>query len=150
MTYSVTPESIQNVRYEVQDIELGLYILPDATYEYILTKNEGSIARSSIDAARMILMRLAISSKDQVVDIITLRGSKTVESYRQALLLFISNPSLNPLLNNASGWAGGVSLSEMRANNSTADNNINPLSVTDKYPRTTDDTVDTYNPFVAV
>lgn len=129
MAYTPTPEAIDQVRMEVADTEAGLYILPDATYEYILTKNEGSISRSSIDAARMILMRLSISSRDTVVDVISLKGSKTAEAYRQALILYISNPSLNPLYNNINGWAGNVSVSEIESNSNNPDNNIPSLAV---------------------
>lgn len=129
MAYTPTPTDIQSVRYEVQDIEVGLYILPDATYEYILTKNEGSISRSSIDAARMILMRLSITAKDQTIDILSIKSSKQAESYRQALILFIKDPSLNPLYNNINGWAGNVSVSEIKSNINNPDNNIPSLAV---------------------
>ncbi len=42
MAYTPTPQEILAVRYEVQDVDVALPILPDATYEYILTKNTGS------------------------------------------------------------------------------------------------------------
>lgn len=129
MAYTPTPEAINQVRMEVADTEVGLYILPDATYEYILTKNEGSISRSSIDAARMILMRLSITAKDQTVDVLSIKTSKQAEAYRQALILFIKDPSLNPLYNNINGWAGNVSVSEIEANINNPDNNIPSLVV---------------------
>jgi len=129
MAYVVTPEDILKVRMEVADTETGLYILPDTTYEYILIKNSGSIGRSSVDAARMILMRLSITAKDQIVDVISIKSSKQADSYRQALILFISNPSLNPLYNNINGWAGNVSISEIEANINNLDNNTPSLAV---------------------
>lgn len=128
MAYSPTPESINQVRMEVQDVESGLYILPDETYSYILIKNEGSIGRSSIDAARFILMRLSITAIDSVTDILSIKSSKQVEAYRMALELFIRSPSLNPLINNVSGWVGNVSRSEMQTNNTTIDNYVTDLA----------------------
>lgn len=147
MTYTATPEDIQKIRYELNDNSAGLYILDDSTITYYLEKNEGSIGRTTIDGARAILFRLSMDAKDQVVDVISLKNSKQAEAYRQALLLFISNPSLNPLYNNLSGWAGGVSLSEMRLNNETIDNNVSSLSTNEKYPRTVNDIVYDSNPF---
>ena len=124
MAYVPTADDVTKVRYEVQDIDVALPILPDATYEYILTKNSGSISASSIDAARMILMRLSISgSSDFIVDVISIKGSKAAEAYRQALQLYITSPSLNPLIKSASIYAGNVSLSDMNTNDTTADNN---------------------------
>lgn len=124
MAYVPTPQEILAVRYEVQDVDVALPILPDATYEYILTKNTGSISASSLDAARMILMRLSISgSSDFIVDVISIKGSKAAEAYRQALQLYITSPSLNPLIKSASIYAGNVSLSDMNTNDTTADNN---------------------------
>lgn len=128
MVYVPTPTEILQVRMEVQDVEAGLYILPDETYEYILIKNSGSIGRSSIDAARFILMRLSITAIDSVTDCLSIKSSKQVEAYRMALELFIKSPSLNPLINSAGGWAGNVSRSEMQTNNNTLDNYVTDLA----------------------
>lgn len=128
MAYTATPEDILKVRIEVQDIEPGLYILPDETYEYILIKNNGSIGRSSIDAARLILMRLSITAIDSVTDVLSIKSSKQVEAYRMALELFLKSPSLNPLINNASGWAGNINRAEMQANNDNPDNYVTDLA----------------------
>jgi hypothetical protein len=128
MAYVPTPTEILQVRMEVQDVEAGLYILPDATYEYILIKNNGSIGRSSIDAARFILMRLSITAVDSVTDCLSIKTSKQVEAYRAALELFIKSPSLNPLVNSAGGWAGNVSKAEMQANNDNPDNYVTDLA----------------------
>lgn len=128
MAYVPSPTDVNAVRMEVQDVESGLYILPDATYEYILIKNNGSISRSSIDAARFILMRLSITSIDSVTDVLSIKTSKQVDAYRAALELFIKSPSLNPLINNAGGWAGNISRTEMQTNNCTADNYVTDLA----------------------
>lgn len=135
MTYVVTPEDIQKVRWEVQDnAGPGLYILDDDTISYFLEKNSGSIARASIDAAKTILFKLSIESTDEVVSILSLKGSKAAEAYRLALELYLKSPSLNPLYNNATAWAGNISKSEMQANNNNCDNNIPSLASRDLNP----------------
>ena len=121
--YTVTPEDIFKVRMEVQDVDTGLYILPDETLDYILAKNDGSISTSSIEAARMILLRLSMTAKDEIVDIIAIKGSKTAESYRLALELYLKSPQLNPMYNKVTPYAGNISKSDIITNNSNTDTN---------------------------
>lgn len=129
MAYEATPADILKVRIEVSDTEAGLYILPDVTYEYFLNKNGGSIARSALDAAKTILFKLSIESTDEVISILSLKGSKAAEQYRLALELYLKSPSLNPLYQNATLWAGNISKSEISTNNNTLDNNIPSLAI---------------------
>ena len=121
---AVTPEMIMQVRYETQDVTPGLYILDDTTITYYLTKNNESITRASMDAARAILMRLAMTSTEEIVDVLSIKTRFQASEYRQALQLYLSNPNLNPVLNNVRGYVGGVSLSDMQANDANTDNNI--------------------------
>ena len=114
---------IQKVRIEVADLDPGFPLLSDDEYSYILEKNNNSIVRAATDAARIILLKLS-QQTDETVSIFSVRGSKAAEQYRLALELYIKNPQLNPLYNNLQGYFGGVSLSDMSANNSNADNNI--------------------------
>lgn len=128
MAYSVTPEDLQAIRYELNDNVPGLYILDDSTISYYLVKNQGSIARTTVDCAKAILFRLSMDSKDSTIDVLSIKTSKQAEAYRLSLELFLRNPSLNPLIANANIWAGNVSKSEMCENNNTIDNNIPDLS----------------------
>ncbi len=128
MAYSVTPEDLQAIRYELNDNVAGLYILDDDTVSYYLVKNQGSIPRTTVDCAKAILFRLSMDSKDSTIDVLSIKTSKQAEAYRLALEMFLRNPSLNPLITNANIWAGNVSKSEMCENNSTIDNNIPSLA----------------------
>ena len=121
---AVTPEMIMQVRYEVQDVTPGLYILDDTTITYYLTKNNESVARASLDAARAILLRLAMTSTEEIVDVFSIKTRYQAQEYRLALQLYLNNPSLNPLINNVRGYVGGVSISDMKANDANTDNNI--------------------------
>lgn len=131
MTYTATPSDILKVRYEVADTEAGLYIVADEEIAYQLEKSGGSISRASLDTARLILLKLALNSTDETVSILSLRNSKQAEQYRLALLAYVNNPYLNPLMGNASIWAGNISKSEMQANNNNCDNNIPSLASPD-------------------
>lgn len=113
---------IQKVRVEVADVDVALPILPDSTYEYLLEKQNNSIARSAMDACRIILMTLA-QRGDESVDIFSIKGSKASAEYREALKIYLKDPYNNPVLQNCQGWVGGVSLSEMEANDQDPDTN---------------------------
>ena len=114
---------IQKVRIEVADLDPGFPLLADDEYSYLLEKNNNSIVRASVDAARIILLKLS-QQTDETVSIFSVKGSKAAEQYRLALELYIKNPQLNPLYNNLQGYFGGVSISDMEANAVNPDNNI--------------------------
>ena len=120
---SVTPEMVLQVRYEIQDVTPGLYILDDTTIGYYLTKNNESITRASMDAARAVLMRLAMTSTEETIDIMSIKTRYQSQEYRLALQMYLANPLLNPVLQNVKGYVGGVSKSDMLANDSAIDNN---------------------------
>ena len=121
---AVTPEMILQVRYEIQDVTPGLYILDDTTISYYLTKNNESVTRASMDAARAVLMRLAMTSTEETIDIMSIKTRYQAQEYRLALQMYLANPMLNPVLNNCVGYVGGVSHSDMLANDSNTDNNV--------------------------
>jgi hypothetical protein len=120
---ALTP--IQQVRLLVQDNEPGLYLLADDEIEFLIERNNNSVNTASIEAARLILFKLS-QRGDEVVDLFSIKGAKAAEQYRLALQLYLKDPNLNPILNNVRGYVGGVSKSDMQANDSNADNNLTP------------------------
>lgn len=118
---------IQKVRIEIADTDITFPILSDDEYEYFLEKNNNSIRTAAIDAARIVLMKLSITSNDETVDIFSIKGSKAAEQYREALKLYLKNPDLNPLLSSAMPYAGGLSRADMEANNNASDTVTAPV-----------------------
>lgn len=125
--------NIQKVRIEVGDNDVEFPILDDSSYEYFLEKNSNNITRSAVDAAKAILFQLATRSSSETVDIFSVRNT-SAESYRNALLLFINNPGLNPLIGTLKGWVGGISRTEMLENDLNPDNNIIQSPSNDRRP----------------
>lgn len=113
---------IQEVRLTVGDTSPEFPILSDLDYEYFLSRNSDSVRRASIDAAKSIILQLSMRT-DETVDIFSIKGSKAAEQYRLALTMFLKDPALNPVLTSGSGYAGGISKSDMQANNENTDNN---------------------------
>lgn len=114
---------VQQVRLTVQDNQPGLYILTDEEVQYFLLKNNNSVARASIDAAKAILLNLSMRT-DDTVDALSIRSSKSAENYRLSLQMFLRDPNSSPYLQDLKGYVGGVSKADMQANNNTTDNNI--------------------------
>ena len=113
---------IQKLRVEVGDTDVSFPILDDTSYEYFLEKNSNNLSRAGLDAARAILFQLS-TRNSETVDVFSVKNT-SAESYRQALLLYIKDPNLNPLYKNLKGYVGGVSISDMEVNNADLDNNI--------------------------
>lgn len=120
---AVTPEMILSVRREVGDTDTVFPILTDVDYEYFLTKNNESVRNASMDAARAILLQLAIRGSDRAVDVLSIKNSKAAEAYRQALILYLRSPDLNGLYKTVNPYGSGISKSDMLTNDSTLNNN---------------------------
>ena len=116
--------SVEQIRFELGDTDVTFPILSDAEIQYFLDKNSGSLGKTALDCARLILMKLSMRAGEETVDIFTVRGEKAAKAYMDAMKLYISNPYLNPLAQNLKGYFGGVSLADKEANEDNSDNNI--------------------------
>lgn len=114
---------IEQVRMNIQDVDPAFPFLSDAEIEYLLEKNENNVDKASIEAARIVLFKLAMQP-DEVVDVFSIKGSKAAEQYRLALQMYINNPNLNPLGKDLTIYVGGISKSDMCKNDMNCDNNI--------------------------
>lgn len=113
---------IEKLRIEIGDTDVSFPILDDSSYQYFLDKHSNNLARASIDAARAILFQLS-TMNSETVSIFSVKNT-SAEAYRQALLLYIKDQTLNPIYQSLKGYFGGVSISDMQANNADCDNNI--------------------------
>jgi hypothetical protein len=116
--------SIQQVRLLTQDNTVGFYIVSDDEIQFFLDRNSQNVNKAALEAARVILLQMSMWSANESVDIFSISGgSKSAEQYRLALEMFIRNPQLNPVYNSVTGYAGGISLSDMQTNSANIDNN---------------------------
>ena len=122
-----TPEQILAVRIELGDTDTSLPVMSDDEIEYFIDKNAPSMVRATIDTAKSLMFKLTYRT-DETVDILSIKGSKLAAGWIAALKEYLRNPSLNPLLSNAQGWAGNISVSEMQANNANPDNYVTDLA----------------------
>jgi len=113
--------NIEKVRIEIGDTDPSFPLLADDTYEYYLEKHSDNITKAAQDAAKSILFQLS-AQNSETVDLFSVRNTSP-EAYKQALMLYIKNPSLNPLYSNLTIWAGGISKAEIQENKDNTDNN---------------------------
>lgn len=115
--------TVHALRIELGDTSPEFPIMADEEYSYFLSKHDWNIRRASMDAAKSIMLKLSMRS-DETVDIFSIKGSSAAKNYMQALQLYIKNPDLNAMYDKVQGYAGGISKSDMQANDANLDNNI--------------------------
>ena len=113
----------QQVRLLCQDNTPGLYIISDDEIDFLLERNNNNVDKAVYEALQIMLRYLA-QRGDESIDIFSIRGSKSAEQMRLAIELYLKDPANNPLYKNLKGYVGGVSISDMDANNANPDNNI--------------------------
>ena len=113
----------QQVRLLCQDNTPGLYIISDDEIDFLLERNNNNVDKAVYEALQIMLRYLA-QRGDESIDIFSIRGSKSAEQMRLAIELYLKDPANNPLYKNLKGYVGGVSISDMEANNADLDNNI--------------------------
>lgn len=109
---------IDEVRLLVGDAYSDIEVLADDEYQYFLGKYSDNVNRASVDAARSILMKLSRWTRERTGDI-EVYGSDWAKQYKAALLEFIRNPNLS--ISVAMPYMGGISKSDMRANDQNPD-----------------------------
>lgn len=121
MPYQGDPLNIptDEVRLFTGDIWPDMEYLTDNDYNYYLTRNDGNVRRAGLDAMRAILFKLSRGARERTGDI-EVYGSEYFKNYLQALTLVIKNPDIAISL--AVPYAGGISKSDMLANDMNCDN----------------------------
>lgn len=128
--------SVKAIRIELGDTSPEFPIMSDEEIRYFLDKHDWSIRRASIDVAKSMLLKLSMRT-DESVDIFSVKGSGAAKQFMQALQMYITNPDLNPIYQNAMPYAGGISKSDMEQNNMNLDNNfiVPPTSSPSQLPK---------------
>lgn len=114
-------EDILKVRYELGDTS-ELPVMSDSEISYYLDKHSSSVRRAALDTARAALFKMSMQG-DSSVDIFSIRSSASAKAYMEALKLYIQNPDLNAMYSQLGIYAGGISKSDMLANDSDLDTN---------------------------
>lgn len=121
MAYHGDPANVptDELRLITGDVWEDMEYLTDADYQYFLDRNDGNIRRAGLDAMRAILFKLSRGARERAGDI-EVYGAEYFKNYLAALQLVLRNPDV--ALSLAMPYAGGISKSDMLANDMNPDN----------------------------
>lgn len=118
-TNNPVSSATDRVRLIVGDTMVEIEYLSDEVYQFLLDKHQNNETSAALEAARYILGSLAKFSRQRTGDI-EVYGAEMFKNYKDFLLELIRNPQM--LLSRAQVYAGGISKTDMIANDSNPDN----------------------------
>ena len=107
-------------------LELGLVneasdILSDEEITYFIEKNNNSVRKASLDAAKTVLFILSTRVHEKI-EMLEIWGHTWFENYMKTLQMYINDPNYSIALESAKAYAGGISVSDIRNNINNPDN----------------------------
>ena len=107
---------IQKLKLEVGLIAEASDILSDEELTYFLEKNNNSIRKAGLDAAKTVLFVLSQLIHERSGNELEVWGHTWFENYMQTLKLYLNDPNYSIALNGAKAYAGGISKTDIRNN----------------------------------
>ena len=123
MVLDLTNSAVDRVRTRCADFE-DVPILTDDVYQYYITKNNNNEDAATKECAFVILGWLARNSTYSKINVLIEDGKNAYLHYKDYLLAITKDLSMSNMVINP--YAGGVSKSDMQANNDNPDNNVRP------------------------
>lgn len=112
---------VEKVRLEIGLSGQAIDILSDAEIQYFLDKNNNSVKKASLDAAKTVLFILSPFTHERS-DMLEIWNHTWFENYMKVLQLYITNPNFSIALEQAKVYAGGISVTDIRNNVENSDN----------------------------
>ena len=112
---------IEKIRVEIGLTGGAADILSDEELTYFLEKNNNSIKRASLDAAKTVLFILSQFTHERS-DMLEIWGHTWFENYMKSLQLYLNNPNFSIAIDSAKVYAGGISKTDIRSNIDNEDN----------------------------
>jgi hypothetical protein len=113
---------IQKLKLEVGLLAEASDILSDEELTYFLEKNNNSIRKAGLDAAKTVLFVLSQLLHERSGSELEVWGHTWFENYMQTLKLYLNDPNYSIALNGAKAYAGGISKTDIRNNIDNLDN----------------------------
>jgi hypothetical protein len=114
-------DPVQALRLRVGDFFDDFQIFPDEVYQSYLDANGGNLTRASFAVIPAIIFALSRFTRERTGDI-EVYGNEWVKSYKDWLLAYLKNPNISPMYAGLMPYAGGISKTDMAANDANCDN----------------------------
>ena len=113
--------NISAIRLELGLVNEASNILSDEEIAYFLEKNNNSIRKAALDAAKTVLFILSTRVHEKI-EMLEIWGHTWFENYMKTLQMYINDPNYSIALESAKAYAGGISVSDIRNNINNPDN----------------------------
>lgn len=114
---------VEQVRLEVGLVGQACDLLSDDEITYYLTKNTNNITKTSRDCAKTALFILSQYVHEKASEL-EIWGHDWFNNYYKALQLYLNDPNFNTSITGAKPYAGGISVSDIKANVENFDNQV--------------------------
>ena len=109
------------------ELEIGLSsfeppVLTEDEIQYFLDKNNGSVRRAAVDAAKTVLFIISQYVKEKTAIELEISGNQWFTQYMQVLKMYISDPNYSIAIQGSMPYAGGISKQDAYDNISNSDN----------------------------
>lgn len=143
---------VQKIKLEIGLVAEASDILSDEELQYFLDKNNNSIKKASLDAAKTVLFILSQFTHERS-DMLEIWGHAWFENYMKSLQLYLNNPNFSINIDSAKVYAGGISKTDIRSNIDNIDNFtvITDIGIPKDYEavNSANTQQDIFNPFAA-
>ena len=119
---------IQKIKLELGLVDGASDILSDEEIAYFLEKNNNSIRKAALDAAKTVLFILSTRVHEKI-EMLEIWGHTWFENYMKTLQMYINDPNYSIALESAKAYAGGISVSDIRSNINNPDNLVVDVDV---------------------
>ena len=113
--------NISALKLEIGLVNEASNILSDEEITYFLEKNNNSIRKAALDAAKTVLFILSTRVHEKI-EMLEIWGHTWFENYMKTLQMYINDPNYSIALESAKAYAGGISVSDIRSNINNPDN----------------------------
>lgn len=112
---------VQEVRLTIGLIGNAYDLLSDDEITHYLTKNNNNIRRTCLDCGKTVLFILAQLTHTKA-DVLEEWTGDWFNNYYKTLQMYMNDPNFSFAINGAMPYAGGISVSDIRANVDNSDN----------------------------
>lgn len=112
---------VQEVRLTIGLIANAYDLLSDDEITHYLTKNNNNIRRTCLDCGKTVLFILSQLTHTKA-DVLEEWSQDWFNNYYKTLQMYMNDPNFSFAINGAMPYAGGISVSDIRANVDNSDN----------------------------
>lgn len=117
--------AIDRIRLLIGDTDPDDLLISNDLYDYFLSSNQDQESQATIKALQYLVAKFARYVNEEIGDH-EIDYSSLYTHYKELLSKYTNDPKFS-IIGSFKPYCGGISLSDIEANKSDSDNNINPF-----------------------